>query len=68
MRKPKPYKITAQMLRNDLAAAHTRNGQLQEACDKLRKDHALQAAALIEAYRERDDWRDAFKLIMKLVK
>lgn len=49
-------------------AARTRFAASDEICNNLRHDHALQSKALHDALRERDDWRDAFKLIMKLVK
>jgi hypothetical protein len=60
--------ITMVQLQNDLAAARTRFAASDEICNNLRHDHALQSKALHDALRERDDWRDAFKLIMRLVK
>lgn len=61
-------KRTIKQLENDLDAAKTREHRLIESNDNLRRDHALQSKALCDALRERDDWRDAFKLIMRLVK
>lgn len=61
-------KLTRQQVENDLRAAYAREAQFREANENLRRDHALQSNALVQAMRERDDWRDAFKLIMKLVK
>lgn len=65
---PTPFVGTVQMLQNDLAAARQRENLLLDTNDNLHKAHALQSDELIKMYRERDDWRDAFKLIMKLVK
>ncbi len=59
---------TKQQLQNDLDAAKTRERGLIESNENLRQSHSLQSHALAQAYRERDDWRDAFKLIMRLVK
>ncbi len=64
----KKFVLTKQMLQNDLTAGRMREKALLDTNEHLRKAHALQADELCKAYRERDDWRDAFKLIMKLVK
>lgn len=68
-------RLKLQQSQNDLVAAKRREELMRDSELKLidqmhglRRDHALQSEALITAYRERDDWRDAFKLIMKLVK
>lgn len=70
MRKSKLAYLTERniQLSNDLAAAKTRENLLLETCDNLRCSNDSNAIALTAALHERDDWRDAFKLIMKLVK
>lgn len=55
-------------LENDLAASRRRVELFEEANENLRKSHAEKSNELVKAYRDRDDWRDAFRLIMRLVK
>jgi hypothetical protein len=61
-------KLKFRQLSNDLNAALIRCRAVTESNENLRRDHALQSTALIAAYRERDDWREAFKTVSKLVK
>lgn len=67
--------LTRKQLQADLDAARRkiesyRDSELKliDQINGMRRDHALQSSVLVAAYRDRDDWRDAFKLIMKLVK
>ena len=61
-------KPTIKSLQNDLIAFKTHLVHVRDENEKLRRDHALQSNALVTAYRERDDWRDAFKTVSRLVK
>jgi hypothetical protein len=61
-------KLRKSQLSNDLEAAKATISRLADENDNFRRSHALQSKALVDALRERDDWRDAFKLIMRLVK
>lgn len=67
--------LTRKQLQNDLDAARRkieihRDTELRLAgqINTMRVDHASQSNELVKAYRDRDDWKEAFKLIMKLVK
>lgn len=67
--------LTRKQLQNDLDAAHRKieihrdtELRLADQINTMRVDHASQSNELVKAYRDRDDWKEAFKLIMKLVK
>lgn len=67
--------LKKQQLQNDLDAAKTRETmhradelKLAEEINRLRRDKQLTDGVIDSLTRDRNDWRDAFKLIMKLVK
>lgn len=68
-------KLTRKMLENDLAAAKTRETmhradelKLVEEINRLRSAKQLTDGIIDTLTHDRNDWREAFKLIMKLVK
>ncbi len=63
-----PVRLTREQLQNELDASRRRFDGVNEICENLRRSHSEQSNLLAKAYHERDDWRDAFKLIMRLVK
>ncbi len=63
-----PDRRTRQQLLNDLASAKAREHSMFAANEKLDRRARDAERDLHTALVERDDWRGAFKLIMRLVK
>lgn len=59
---------TVQQWQNDFAAAHAVNDGLSRDNANLGKRVREAESALLAALADRDDWKSAFKLIMRLVK
>lgn len=61
-------RLTREQLQNDLDAAKYRENGWQASIDRLERRARDAETALHAALVDRDDWRSAFKLIMRLVK
>lgn len=55
-------------LENDLAAAKRREEIMRKELDLARQSSQLSGNLLVQVTAERDDWKNAFKTISRLVK